>query len=46
MILIPEATIKGYAEAHDGDGVYINRPEQKRGCVQKGMIQTLKNELR
>ncbi len=42
MILIPEATIKGYAEAHDGDGVYINRPEQKRGCVQKGMIQTLK----
>lgn len=41
-ILIPEATKKGYAEAHDGDGVYINRPHQKRGVVQKGIIQTLK----
>jgi len=41
-ILIPEATKKGFAEAHDGDGVYINRPHQKRGVVQKGMIQTLK----
>lgn len=41
-ILIPEATEKGYAEAHDGDGVYLNRPHQKRGVVQKGMIQTLK----
>lgn len=41
-ILIPEATEKGYAEAQDGDGVYINRPEQKRGVVQKGMIQTIK----
>lgn len=42
MILINEATKKGYAEAQDGDGVYINRPHQKRGVVQKGMIQTLK----
>jgi site-specific DNA-cytosine methylase len=41
-ILIKEATTKGYAEASDGDGVYINRPEQKRGVVQKGMIQTIK----
>lgn len=41
-ILIPEATKKGYAETHDGDGVYINRPHQKRRVVQKGMIQTLK----
>lgn len=41
-IAIPEATKQGYAEAHDGDGVYINRPHQKRGVVQKGMIQTLK----
>lgn len=41
-ILIPEATKKGYAEAKDGDGVYINRPHQKRGVVQNGMIQTLK----
>lgn len=41
-ILIPEATKKGYAEAYEGDGVYIDRPHQKRGVVQKGMIQTLK----
>lgn len=41
-ILIPEKTKKGYAEAEVGDGVYINRPHQKRGVVQKGMIQTLK----
>jgi len=41
-IAIPEATEKGFALAEDGDGVYINRPHQKRGCVQKGMIQTLK----
>lgn len=39
---IPEATIKGYKEAYDGDGVYIDRPHQKQGVVQKGMIQTLK----
>lgn len=41
-LLIPEATKKGYAEASDGDGVYINRPHQKRGVVQKDKIQTLK----
>lgn len=41
-IAVKEATKKGYAEAQDGDGVYINRPEQKRGVVQKGMIQTIK----
>lgn len=41
-ILVPEATKKGYAEAYEGDGVYINRPHQKRGTVQNGMIQTLK----
>lgn len=41
-ILIKEATSKGYAEASDGDGVYINRPHQKRGVVQKGMTQTIK----
>ncbi len=41
-IIIPEATKQGYALAQDGDGVYINRPHQKRGVVQKGMIQTLK----
>lgn len=41
-IPIPEATKKGYAEACEGDGVYLDRPHQKRGVVQKGMIQTLK----
>lgn len=42
VLKIPEATKKGYALATDGDGVYINRPQQKRGVVQKGKIQTLK----
>ena len=41
-LLIPESTKKGYAETHEGNGVYINRPYQKRGVVQKGMIQTIK----
>ena len=41
-IKIKEATKKGYAEAHEGDGIYLDRPHQKRGVVQKGMIQTLK----
>ena len=40
--LVPENTKKGYAEAKVGDGVYINRPHQKRGVAQKGMIQTIK----
>ena len=42
QILIREATKKGYTEVQDGDGVYINRPHQKHGVVQKGMIQTIK----
>jgi DNA (cytosine-5)-methyltransferase 1 len=42
VLLIKEDTKQGYAEARDGDGVYINRPEQKRGVVQEGMIQTIK----
>jgi DNA (cytosine-5)-methyltransferase 1 len=41
-LIIPEATKQGYALASDGDGVYINRPHQKRGVVQKGMNQTIK----
>jgi DNA (cytosine-5)-methyltransferase 1 len=41
-IAIPEDTNLGYALAHEGDGVYTNRPEQKRGVVQKQMIQTIK----
>lgn len=39
---IPEATKQGYRLAEGGDGIYLNRPWQKRGTVQKGMIQTLK----
>ena len=42
FLLVPENTKKGYTEAKVGDGVYINRPQQKRGVVQKGMIQTIK----
>lgn len=41
-ILVKEATQKGYVEAYEGDGIYINRPHQKRGVVQKDMIQTIK----
>lgn len=40
-ILIKENTKKGYKEAFDGDGVYTNRVDVKRGTVQKGMIQTI-----
>jgi DNA (cytosine-5)-methyltransferase 1 len=40
-VAIPEANQKGYAEAYEGDGVYIDRPHQKRGTVQNGIIQTL-----
>jgi DNA (cytosine-5)-methyltransferase 1 len=40
-ILIPENSKTGYAVATAGDGVYINRPHQKRGVVQKGMYPTL-----
>jgi DNA (cytosine-5)-methyltransferase 1 len=42
FIVIPEATIKGYKEAYLGDAVYINRPHQKRGVVQRQSIQTIK----
>ncbi len=44
-IKIKEKTKKVYTEAQDGDGVYINRPHQKRGVVQKGMIQTITTSL-
>jgi DNA (cytosine-5)-methyltransferase 1 len=40
-IAIPEATEKGFKLATDGDGVYLNRPHQKRGTVQKDMMPTL-----
>lgn len=42
FIKVPEATKKGYAIAKEGDGIYINRPHQKRGVVQKDKMQTLK----
>jgi DNA (cytosine-5)-methyltransferase 1 len=42
FIQIPEATLQGYSNAYEGDGVYINRPHQKRGVVQNQMIQTIK----
>ena len=45
FILIPETTKKGYAIAEEGDGIYINRPHQKRGVVQKDMIQTIKTSV-
>lgn len=41
FIIVPEKTKKGFTNAYEGDGVYINRPHQKRGVVQKDMIQTL-----
>lgn len=41
VIAIPEATQKGYALDEVGDGVYLNRPHQKRGVVQKETIPTL-----
>lgn len=44
-ILMPEDTKRGYKEAYEGDGVYINRPHQKRGVVQSGMVQTLKTTV-
>lgn len=41
-IEIKEKTKKGYKEAYEGDGIYLDRSHQKRGCVQHGMVQTLK----
>lgn len=41
-VLVPEKTKKGYRVAHDGDGIYTNRPHQKRGTVQKSMVPTIK----
>ena len=41
-IEIREKTKRGYKEAYEGDGVYLNRPHQKRVVVQHQMIQTLK----
>lgn len=43
-VKIPDSSIKGYSIAQDGDGCYINRPYQKSGVVQKGMIPTIKTQ--
>ena len=42
FVILPQKTKAGYAIAHEGDGVYTNRVQWKRGVVQKGMIPTLK----
>lgn len=42
IVVLPQATKAGYAVAQEGDGIYINRVQWKRGVVQKGMIPTLK----
>jgi len=39
---IRDATSKGFAIAHDGDGVYIQNMTNKRGTVQKGKVPTIK----
>lgn len=41
-IKICESNKKGYSIAQHGDGIYIDRPHQKRGVVQKGIVQTIK----
>jgi len=45
FVIVPEATKKGSTTAQVGDGIYINRPHQKRGVVQKGAIPTLKTSV-
>ena len=42
-LIIPEATKKGYAEAHEGDSINLEQPNSKtrRGRVGKGVAQTL-----
>ena len=42
FIIVPENSKKGFKEAEVGDVIYINRPYQKRGVVQKSKIPTLK----
>ncbi|RHM97153.1 DNA cytosine methyltransferase [Dielma fastidiosa] len=42
-LIIPEATKRGYAEAHEGDSINLEQPNSKtrRGRVGKGVAQTL-----
>lgn len=42
IIILPEATKKGYTIARVGDGCYTNLCQYKRGVVQRNMIPTLK----
>lgn len=44
-VVIPEATKQGYTYGYEGDCIYVNRPQQKRGVCQKGMTQTLKTSI-
>lgn len=41
-IAIPDNSNKGYSDAYEGDGVYIDRPHQKRGTVQEQKSPTIK----
>lgn len=45
FIIVPENTKKGFKVGEVGDGIYINRPHQKRGVVQKSMIPTIKTSV-
>lgn len=40
-IRYPCATAKGYTDAHEGDGLVMNRPTKARGTVQKERVLTL-----
>ena len=42
VVIVPQNTKLGYAIAHVGDGIYTNRPDSKRGVVQRESIPTLK----
>lgn len=41
-LLIRSNNLQGYEEAEEGDGIYINRPHQKRGVVQSKKTPTIK----
>ncbi len=45
QVIVPENTKQGYKIANEGDGIYTNRPYQKRGVVQRGKIPTLKTSI-
>ena len=44
-IIVSQNTKVGYAIAYEGDSVYTNRCESKRGVVQRNMIPTLKHHV-